>query len=97
MLMERKTELDGPISEPKSYRWIWLLGAAAPIALLSYLLDPWAGSGDRPDVFSAYCAAKMAGLRGLIFVGVAVVQSLLGWQLYCHPLSGAAVQLPHQR
>ena len=41
MLMERKTELDGPTSEPKSYRWIWLLVAAAPIALLSYLLDPW--------------------------------------------------------
>jgi Tfp pilus assembly protein PilF len=40
MLLERKTELDGPTSEPKSYRWIWLLGAAAPIALLSFLIDP---------------------------------------------------------
>jgi len=23
--------------------------------------------------------------------------STLGWQLYCHPFPGAAVQLPHQR
>jgi hypothetical protein len=28
-------------------------------------------------------------------VGVAVVH-MLGWQLYCHPFPGAAVQLPHQ-
>jgi hypothetical protein len=26
----------------------------------------------------------------------AVRKHLLGWQLYCHPFPGAAVQLPHQ-
>jgi cytochrome c-type biogenesis protein CcmH/NrfG len=41
MLMERKTELDKPADEPRSYRWIWLLGGATPVAILSYFIDPW--------------------------------------------------------
>jgi Flp pilus assembly protein TadD len=39
MLVERKVDLDAMTSEPRSYRWIWLLGAAAFVALLLCLLD----------------------------------------------------------
>jgi hypothetical protein len=33
----------------------------------------------------------------IIELCVANERSALGWQLYCHPFPGAAVQLPHQR
>ena len=42
LLMERKVDIEQLVSEPRRYGWIWVAGAGTFVALLSYLLDPWA-------------------------------------------------------
>ncbi len=40
MLVERKADPSGAVSEPRSYYWIGILGGVALIALLLYIIDP---------------------------------------------------------
>ena len=39
MLVQRKVDLDTAVGEPRSYRWIWLLGATAFVTLMLCLID----------------------------------------------------------
>jgi Tfp pilus assembly protein PilF len=42
MLVERKVDLDQLVSEPRHFGWIWVAAGGAVLAMLPYLLDPWA-------------------------------------------------------
>ncbi len=41
MLVERKVDPDEVSTEPRTFRWMWLLVAVAVVAPLLYLIDPW--------------------------------------------------------
>ena len=40
MLVEREGDLEQTSAEPRSYGWIWMLGGAALIALMFFVIDP---------------------------------------------------------
>ncbi len=42
MLVERNVDPDQLVSEPRRYGWIWLLAGGACVAMVSYLMNPWA-------------------------------------------------------
>lgn len=45
MLVERKVDVDAPVSQPRSHLWVWMLAAATLIGLLILLLGPKALPG----------------------------------------------------
>ena len=41
MLVERKVDTEQAPSEPRTFRWLWLMIVVAIVAPLLYLIDPW--------------------------------------------------------
>ena len=64
MLVERKVDVGGPVREPRTFRWIWLLIGAGLLAPLANLIDPrGAYAVALITLLLLFSAAAFLGLR----------------------------------